>query len=81
MPKMLLGDVALRCQLYMATKTSHVGVDVNRLACLLHRPMTCSRQTRGQCFMSGSVLSHRGNGWWCLSGGCKAPRLGYLVDC
>jgi hypothetical protein len=28
--------------LYLATKPSHVGVDVDRLACLLHRPMTCS---------------------------------------
>jgi hypothetical protein len=28
--------------LYLATKPSHVGVDVDRLACLLHRPTTCS---------------------------------------
>jgi hypothetical protein len=36
-----------------------VGVNVDGLACPLHRPMTCSRQTRGQHLLSDAVLSHR----------------------
>jgi hypothetical protein len=33
--------------LYLVAKPSHVGVDVDRLTCPLHRPMACGRQTRG----------------------------------
>jgi hypothetical protein len=33
--------------LYLATKTSHVGVDVDELASPLHHPIACSRQMRG----------------------------------
>jgi hypothetical protein len=32
--------------LYMAAKPSHVGVDVDGLACPLHRPTACNRQMR-----------------------------------
>jgi hypothetical protein len=32
--------------LYMAAKPSHVGVDVDGLACPLHRPTAYSRQMR-----------------------------------
>jgi hypothetical protein len=31
---------------------------VDGLACPLHHPMTCRRQTRGQGFLLGAVLSH-----------------------
>jgi hypothetical protein len=34
--------------LYLGAKPSHVGVDVDGLACPLHCPMACSRQMRGQ---------------------------------
>jgi hypothetical protein len=34
-----LGDVALRCWPCLVTKPSHVKVDVDGLACPLHRPM------------------------------------------
>jgi hypothetical protein len=33
MPGMIFGDVASRHRLYLAAKPSHVGVDVDRLAC------------------------------------------------
>jgi hypothetical protein len=39
MPGKVLGDVALWRQLYLVAKPSHVGVDVDGLACPLHRPM------------------------------------------
>jgi hypothetical protein len=39
-------DVALWCMVYLTTKPPHVGVDVDGLACPLHRPTTCSCQTR-----------------------------------
>jgi hypothetical protein len=42
----VLGVGAVRRWFYLATKPSHVGVDVNGLACLLHCSMTCNRQTR-----------------------------------
>jgi hypothetical protein len=41
MPGMALGDIASWHRLYLAAKPSHVGVDVDRLAHPLHRPMTC----------------------------------------
>jgi hypothetical protein len=74
---MVLGDVA--SWLYLAIRASHLGVNVDRLACPLHHPMAYSRQMRGQCLLRGTILSHRYSGWWHLSGGCDAPELGYLV--
>jgi hypothetical protein len=59
------------------------GVDVDGLACPLHRPTTCSHLSRGQSFLSGAALSHRvalGGGAF-PGGGGKAPGLGYLMDC
>jgi hypothetical protein len=57
MPWTALGDVVSWHQLYLAAKPSHVGVDVDRLAYPLHRPMACYHQTRDQGFLSGTVLS------------------------
>jgi hypothetical protein len=51
------GDVASQCWPDLGVKSSHVGVDVDRLAYPLHRPMTCSHQMRGQGLLSGTVLS------------------------
>jgi hypothetical protein len=45
--------------LYLVAKLSHVGVDVDGLACPLHRPTVCDRQMRGQSFLSGAAPSHR----------------------
>jgi hypothetical protein len=47
---------------YLAAKPSHVGVDVDGLACPLHCPMTCSYQTRGQGLPSRVVLSSHYSG-------------------
>jgi hypothetical protein len=57
MPGMVLGDVALRHRLYLDAKPSHVGVDVDGIACSLHRPTVCNSQRRGQGFLSGATLS------------------------
>jgi hypothetical protein len=46
MLRMVLGDVASWHRLYLVAKPSHVGVDVDGLACPLHRAMACSRQTQ-----------------------------------
>jgi hypothetical protein len=82
MSGMDLGDVASRCRLYLVAKTSHVGVNVNGLACPLHRPMAHSRQMRGQGFLSGVVLScHVAVGSGAFFGGCEAPKIGYSVEC
>jgi hypothetical protein len=45
--------------LYMAAKPSHVGVDMDRLACPLHRSTVWGHQIRGQSFLSSAALSHR----------------------
>jgi hypothetical protein len=42
MPGMVLGDIASQHRLYLAAKPSHMGVDVDGLACPLHRPIVCS---------------------------------------
>jgi hypothetical protein len=66
--------------LYLAAKPSYKGVNVDELACSLHCPKTCNCQMRGQGLLLGAVLSHHYSGWWHLSGGCDALRLGYLVE-
>jgi hypothetical protein len=43
--------------LYLAAKPAHVGVDVDGLACPLHRPMACGHKTRGHGLLPGAVLS------------------------
>jgi hypothetical protein len=48
--------------LYLAAKPTHVGVDADRLACPLHRPMACNHQTRGQGLLTGVVFSHHCSG-------------------
>jgi hypothetical protein len=40
-PGTVLGATVL-VLLYLAAKPSHVGADVDGLACSLHRPMACS---------------------------------------
>jgi hypothetical protein len=62
MPKTVLGEVASWRQLYLAATPSHVGgggVNMAGLAYPLHRPTTCSRQSRRQTFLSGAALSDR----------------------
>jgi hypothetical protein len=73
-----------RCftRLYLATKHSQVGVNVDGLAYPLHHPMICGCQTRGHGFPSGAALSHRtavGGGTFPWGGGVKATRFGYLM--
>jgi hypothetical protein len=66
--------------LYLAAKPSHVGVDVDELACPLHHPTACSCQMRGQGLLRGTILSHHCSGRWRLSGDVNPPGLGYLVE-
>jgi hypothetical protein len=53
---------AMRRWLYLSPKSSHVGLDVDELACSLHHCMACNRQTRGHGFLPGVVLSHHCSG-------------------
>jgi hypothetical protein len=77
MPGTVLGDIASRCRLYLATKTSYVGVDVGRLACPLHHPMVCSRQMTGQGFLSSAALSRcAAVGGGAILGDAMPPCLG-----
>jgi hypothetical protein len=47
MPGKVLRDVALWHWFYLAAKPSHMELDVDGLACPLHRPMDYNRQMRG----------------------------------
>jgi hypothetical protein len=49
----------LLVMLYLAAMPSHLGADVDGLAYSQHRPMACSRQMGGQCYLAGVVLSCR----------------------
>jgi hypothetical protein len=48
--------IALWCWPYLVAKCSHAGVDVDGLACPLHRPMNYSRQMRGHGFLPGTCI-------------------------
>jgi hypothetical protein len=76
MPWTALGDVVSWHQLYLAAKPSHVGVDVDRLAYPLHRPMAYYHQTRDQGFLSGTVMPCQvAMGGGVSPGGAKPPSL------
>jgi hypothetical protein len=66
--------------LYLAAKPSHVGVDVDGLACPLHRPMVRTNQMRGQGLPPGVVFSCCYSRRWRLSRDVNPPGLGYLVE-
>jgi hypothetical protein len=44
--------------LYLCAKPSHVGVDMDELACPLQHPTVCGRHIRGQSFLSCADPSH-----------------------
>jgi hypothetical protein len=52
-------DVASWCWPYLVAKSSHTGVDVDGLACPLHRSMTSNHQMRGHGFLPGTILSRQ----------------------
>jgi hypothetical protein len=55
-------------------KSSHVGVDVDGIACPLHHLMPCSCKTWGHGFLPGAVLSHHAIvGGGALLGDAKPP--------
>jgi hypothetical protein len=58
MSETILRDVAAFRRLYLVAKPFHVGFDVDGLAYILDHHTVCNRQMRGQCFLSGVVLSH-----------------------
>jgi hypothetical protein len=56
--------------LYLVAKPSHVGADVDGLACSLHHPTVCSRQRGGQSFLISDAPScHAVMGGAIFSGG------------
>jgi hypothetical protein len=75
------GVGAVRRWLYLAAKTSHVGINVDGIACPLHRRMAYSRQTRGQGLLLAIVLSCHYSERWRLSGDVKPPKHRYLMEC
>jgi hypothetical protein len=66
--------------LYLAAKPSHVGVNVDGLACPLHYPMVHSFQMMGHDLPLDIVLSCCCSRRWHFLGDVKLPELGYLVE-
>jgi hypothetical protein len=60
---------------YLAAKSSHVGVDMDGLACRLHHPTVHSCQSMGQGLPPGVILSYCCSRQWRLSGDVKPPEL------
>jgi hypothetical protein len=79
MPGMILGDVALRHGFTWLLSLPMWGL-MSMGSLPLHYAMTCNHQTRGQGLLPDAVLSRRCSGWWCLSKGCEAPILRYLLE-
>jgi hypothetical protein len=73
-------DSSWRCccfaWLYLPARPSHVGVNVDGIACPMHYPMVCVQQTMGQSFLSG-VAPPIALYWAVapLPGGCEAPQV------
>jgi hypothetical protein len=62
--------------LCLATKPSHVGVDVDGQAYSLHCPMVYSHQRGGQSSFSGAAPSHHAEvGGGAFPGDVKPPSL------
>jgi hypothetical protein len=81
MHKADLGDVATWCWLYLAAKSSHVGVDVDGLSCPLHRRMHVVIRRGDKASCQALPCPSCCNGRWHLSEGCEAPRLRYSMEC
>jgi hypothetical protein len=77
----VLGVCALRHWFYLAAKLPHMEVGVDGLACLLHRPMACNHQMRGQGLQLDAILSFCYSGWWQLTGDVKPLGHRYLMEC
>jgi hypothetical protein len=65
--------------LYLIAKSSHVGTDVDGLACSLHHPAACSHQEGSQSFLVGAALSYCATvGSVVFLRGAKPPGLNIL---
>jgi hypothetical protein len=65
--------------LYLIAKHSHMGTDVDGLACSLHYQTVCSHQRGGQSLLTGIALScHAAEGRAIISGDAKPPGLDIL---
>jgi hypothetical protein len=61
--------------LYLAAKPSHVGANVDGLACSLHHPTAYNHQRGGHCCLTGDVLSHRSAVGGGPFPGVRSPRV------
>jgi hypothetical protein len=70
--------------LYLVANHFHMGADVDRLACSLHRHTVCNRQRCDQSFLTGVAPScHAVVGGAVFPGDAKPANLSILcgVDC
>jgi hypothetical protein len=75
----ILGDIASWCGFTWQLSLPTWGVDVDGLACPLHRSTLCRCQMRGHGLLLGTILSCRCSGRWHLSGDVKLPERRYLM--
>jgi hypothetical protein len=77
----VLGDVASRHQLYLAAKPSNVGVNVDELACPPAPSYGLQPSDEGVMLpVRHCTIPSCYSGRWCLSDGCEAPKLEYLME-
>jgi hypothetical protein len=67
-------------QLYLAAKPSHVGVDMDGLACPLHDLRLVAVRRGDIAYLSGIVLSYHCSRQWRLSRDVKLPERRYLME-
>jgi hypothetical protein len=69
----------------LAAKLSHVGANVDGLACRLYRPPDCDYQAWVQSLLMGTILSHHiaqvSAVFDRLFEGCEGPGMGLLMQC
>jgi hypothetical protein len=76
----VLGDAIMLCWLYLASKPSHVRVNVDGLACpcTIQQSVAVRRGDKASCQALPCPIVRQ---WgWHLSGGCKANEAGYLME-
>jgi hypothetical protein len=67
-------------RLYMVAKPSHVGVDVDGLACLCFGLRLIAARLGDKAYLPGAALSCRCSRRWCLLEDVKLLRHRYLME-
>jgi hypothetical protein len=80
MPGTVLADVSSWCRHYLAA--SHVGDRCGHASLPSAPSYSLQSSDEGtELLVRHCLVPSCDSGWWSLSGGCEAPRLGYSIEC